>query len=495
MSKNINIDYIGVVKENNGAYKFEQMPILESLELKIQLQAMCKNPNRTLLDMQDAFAMQVKTENKVYNYCLPYSYSSAYIDYYIFYPELKTYETYQADRDAKIQEITDLIKNYEIPEDDKAKRIKEKVSEYDLSLKEAFLQEAVRYINAMDFTATCSYLRTLDSVKMFSHESARWTTKLYHINEDLIITVLTNFGYGSSARFFVNVCYKGIDLLPYSATVNYYYAKMQDIIKCTRNYIPCRESWLTALVFVADLSNKAKAGIDEFAHNWIRNEVTEMMDGLRYIKHEPKRALDNILKNKLSDTCTLVAVRNMNEDEDNTYKAYPHELALVFKMEKISNALCLLEKLKEASIIYEQANQAIEDIKELNIVIAPEIKDAIERLNNEVHSRETELAQTQIELAKAEETKDPLVNQLDEIFCWLLKRRPYLDYWRHRMLQDSLRKSYARKYPEYTAAIKLVDDLSKKCAAAQKDIYYRKQFMARLQKCYTNIANAKLVAA
>lgn len=49
--KEINIDYIGVVTENNGVYTFEQVPIIKSLEIKEQLRAMCENPNRTLQDM------------------------------------------------------------------------------------------------------------------------------------------------------------------------------------------------------------------------------------------------------------------------------------------------------------------------------------------------------------------------------------------------------------------------------------------------------------
>ena len=494
VTKKINIDYIGVVKEDNGAYKFEQMPIIESVELKETLKAMCNNPNRTLLDMQDAFAMQVNTENKVYNYCLPYSYSSAYIDYYIFYPELKTYETYQADKDAKIQEITALVKNDEILEDDKAKRIKNNIQEYDQLLKDSFLSKAIRYIEAMDFTATCTHLRTLDSVKMFSHESARWTDNLYHINEDLIITVRTNFAYGSSARFFVNVCYKGIDLLTYTDIVKYYYANMQDIIQCTRNYTPARESWQTALAFVADLSNKTKAGIDEFAHNWIRNEVTEMMDRLQHIKREPKLALDNIIGNS-SDIIGLESVRNITADEIQTYKTYPDEFALIFKVEKISNALALLAKLKEASIIYEDAISAIEEIKELNIAIAPEIKEAMERLKNELDVRQKELAQIENELDEAEKKKAPWANRFDEISIWLLKRKPRPDYWSHRMFMDNLRKSYTRKYPEYAVAIERSKELAEKRANAKKDIRYRELFMERLQKCYNSIADAGLLAA
>ena len=42
MKRQINIDYIGVVKENNGSYTYEQIVIQKSRELLTALDAMCK---------------------------------------------------------------------------------------------------------------------------------------------------------------------------------------------------------------------------------------------------------------------------------------------------------------------------------------------------------------------------------------------------------------------------------------------------------------------
>ena len=89
MATQINMDYIGVVKEHSGTYKFEQIPIIKSLEIKEQLRAMCENPNRTLLDMQGAFAMKFKTDKQGYKCCLPYSYDDSYINW-VFYPQIKS---------------------------------------------------------------------------------------------------------------------------------------------------------------------------------------------------------------------------------------------------------------------------------------------------------------------------------------------------------------------------------------------------------------------
>lgn len=484
MCKNINIDYIGVVKENNGEYKFEQVPIIESIELKRQLRAMCKNPNRTLLDMQDAFAMQIKTDERDYDCCLPHTYLSAYIDY-VRYPKFKTYDAYQTDRDANIKDITALVNTYVISEDDKAKRIKDKIQEYDQLLKDSFLSKAIRYIEAMDFTATREHLNTLDSVKMSSHEFIGWTSMKYRINEDLTITVNSNFGYGASSYFFVNVCYKGVDLLLYSDTVNYYYANMQDIIANTRSYLEKRESWQHVLNDVACWSDKTRGGIEQFAYEWLKNEITEMMDRLQHIKREPKLVLDNIIGNS-SEREGLVSVRNITADEIQTYKAYPDELALIFKVEKISNALALLAKLKEASIIYEDAISAIEEIKELNITIAPEIQEAIERLNNEITAlKEQKLAPIELELSEIDDL--PIKKRVNEVYEWLQKRTS--------ISRDKLDNLYAKKLPGYAAVIDRINKLKERRSKIKTEINDRRRFMERLQKCYTNIADASLLAA
>ena len=95
MERKINIDYIGVVKENNGHYTYEQVDIQESKELFVTLDAMCKNPNRTVLEMQDCFAAHFGTKPQTaYDCCLPYDYDSSYIGY-VCLPEKMTIEQYR----------------------------------------------------------------------------------------------------------------------------------------------------------------------------------------------------------------------------------------------------------------------------------------------------------------------------------------------------------------------------------------------------------------
>lgn len=487
MEKEINRGYIGVVKEHNGAYKFEQVPIVESFEIKEQLRAMCENPNRTLLDMQEAFAMNIKTDKKAYACCMPYSYSSSYIDW-VRYPKIKTYNEYQTDKQAQINEIEDAVrKDVYVPQSEKEQKIKERTEKYEQSLKDEFLRAALRYIETMDFTVTKARVEAMGAVKMSSHEYIGWTAMEYRINKDLTIKVMTNFGYGSSSYFFVNVCYKGIDLLPYAQTVNYYYARMQDIIAHTRSYRAERDSWHIALDFVANLSDRTRIGLEKLVCEWLHNEITEMIAGLKGIKQNPHKALKGIIEHG-TDVGNLVSVRCISGAEMRKYRAYPDELALVFKMEKISNALRLLEKLEQAATIYPDATQAIWTIKELNLAIVPEISRAIEEINCQLNSLQDRLRPITEKLFNLSVQK----KEQDEMAYAVYER------WNRRtsdLTWNEFIKAYNDKHKELAMLQNAIQQLSDRKKDIETEIFDRKSFVERLQKCYAAIARAELLAA
>lgn len=482
MEKQINMDYIGVVKEYNGGYKFEQIPIVKSLEIKEQLKAMCKNPNRTLLDMQEAFAMQFKTDKQGYGCCLPYSYDDSYINY-VFYPQIKSYEKYHADKQAQI----DAIKS-DINKGILCGSVSTLQTQYEQHLKDEFLHDALRYIETKDFITTCKQIKAMDTVKMSSHEAIGWATMVHQINKDLTIKVLTNFGYGTSSYFFVNVCYKGIDLLPYAQTVNYYYANMQDIIAHTRTYRADRNSWHIALDFVANLSDRTQAGLEKLAYEWFRNEITEMIAGLKNIKQDSKKMLDRVAENRLRNLGNLISVRSMSDQEVAKYKVYPEELALLFKVEKISNALSLLKKLEQAAEIYPDSIQAIQTIKELNQSIVPEIIESVEVINHQIGSLQEKLKPIDVALANADAQKKELDEHANAVYARLQKQNPELKW-------DTFKTMYNKKHPELTAVENTIKQLTEKRQKLKTEISDRQSFLARLQRCYNDIVRADLLAA
>lgn len=87
-------------------------------------------------------------------------------------------------------------------------------------IKNEYVRKIRRCIYAMD------YYKALPSVKtsslMYFSENIGWYRPDYTITDNVQISVRTNFCYGRSAYFHVNLNYKGINILPYSDIVVYF---------------------------------------------------------------------------------------------------------------------------------------------------------------------------------------------------------------------------------------------------------------------------------
>lgn len=485
MNQEINRDYIGVVKENDGVYSYERIDIQKSDELLNKLKAMANNPNRTVLDLQECFEMHFKHSKKqAYDCCLPYSYSSSYIGC-VCYPQMLRFDEYKAGK-RQIEEqirrryaesgpfINQAMMPTEIAQEEKR---------YEEQLKSTFLTQAIRYVEAVDFTATSSKLKEQPTIRMMSHEKIGWKEILYKISKDLDIKVMTNFGYGSSSYFFVNVCYKGIDLLPYSQLVRYYYAQMADIIAYTRSYNTERESWLVALDFVADIGNRTQQGDSSFAHNWLEHEITEMLEGLNKIRQNPKRVLEDVKDRKIKSD-GLCSVRNLFGNDLERYQIYPEELAIVFKAEKITNALRFIDKLQKAKTIYQPAEDAIRIIQHHNREIASEIEENIEKIHREIDELQAQLDKKNIEL----DVCSKAIMKHEEALDTLYEKNPDT-------ARQKIRQAYAIQFPEYTRLQEEQALLERTVSKLERNLYYRRNFMTRLQQCHTHIAEAGLLAA
>lgn len=485
MNQEINRDYIGVVKENDGVYSYERIDIQKSDELLNKLKAMANNPNRTVLDLQECFEMHFKHSKKqAYDCCLPYSYSSSYIDY-VGYPQMLKFDEYKEGK-RKIEEqirqryakrkpfINQAMMPTEIAQEEKR---------YEEQLKSTFLTQAIRYVEAVDFTATSSKLEEQPTIRMMSHEKIGWKEMLYKISKDLDIKVMTNFGYGASSYFFVNVRYKGIDLLPYSQLVRYYYARMADIIAYTRSYNTERKSWQVALDFVADIGNRAQQGDSSFAHDWLEHEITEMLEGLNYIQQNPKVVIEEV-KNRKTESDGLYSVYNISGNDLQSYQIYPDELAIVFRAEKITNALRFIDKLQRAGSIYQPAREAIQTIKNHNRQIASEIEEnmgkihcGIDKLRAQLNEKNNELDVCSKAIMKHEEALDTLYEKNPDT------------------ARQKIRQAYAIQFPEYTRLQEEQALLERTVSQLERNLYYRRNFMTRLQQCHKHIAEAGLLAA
>ena len=453
----VNVDYIGVVRKSaDNRFDYIKVPIEnEHKELLGILKDMIANPNMTVLDMQGHFNQVFRNTPAGYNYCYPYSYLSSYI-YGAHYPTSYTYQEYQ----DKLQECND-----------RESRTK--------SLKEKFEKESRRYIQALCYNKKIEHLKQDDRNKMFSSENIGWTNYEYEINSDIQFRLKTNFGYGMSSYFLVNLTYKGIDILPYSTMVTYYYANMADIIRYTRLYDPQPDSWNIALDFVTRTTNEAIANPSAFAHHWIMNEIQMLMTGLKRFAENRSAAFNSILCKK--EIGGLIMVRNINQSEEKQYKIYPYETELAKQAEKITGALDILTNLESLSEIFPEISHSIQTIKDLNIDLLPSFIRGIEEIGNEIERRQSVV----IGLEKELELLEQFCKPHDDLIQKLKKEKEAQTG--KSVFSHQIREEYYKEHMDYKEKYDKLQELQCVIRRKKDDIWNRKRFVMQIESCVDKI--------
>lgn len=492
MNEKININYVGVVKENNGSYTYEQVVIKQSEGLINALTAMVENPNRTVLDLQDCFRSHFgRYPRTMFNYCLPYSYDASYIGC-ITLPKMISADVYQQNKRNTInnarKEEEDRAKSnsmYVVTTESIAQYINKCVAAWNEDLKREFMREAMRYIKAVDFAATIDCIKRDSTVKMFSHENVGWTTLNHQISDDLVVSISTNFGYGASSYFLLNVSYKGIDLLPYSHLVKYYGANIAEIKRCSRSYYAQRDNWALAMDFVAEMSSQAKAGELSFARNWLKSEIDEMMSRLYAINANPLSSLKSISAGSAT-LRGLCSVRIASNGEKSQMKLYPEEMAMVFKTSKLTAALDLIDKLQKAGEIYEPALEAVDKIIDINRLLVPELEKWLAKIATKLEQLTATLNQYNESMSSIKSMIGKHEEQIAAIFK--ADANPQKSLY-------NIAAAYRKNHPEFGVLEQRRDDLSGKISDTNSRIGDYNNFNRILRNCYHRIEEESLLCA
>lgn len=464
----INKDYIGVVSElANKKMSYTQVLIENKHKGLISiLNDMIDNPNKTVLDLQTHFTKEFRQADhqEFYNFCYPYAYNSSYIGG-IHYPKIYSYDEYKtAISDYKISlQSRNVQGNIEL-------MVKTEIC----NKKKSFYNQVNRYISAYYFSKKLLELKSNPANKMFSSEAIGWTNYQYKVNDDIIVTVKSNFGYGGSSYFFVNLTYKGIDILPYSDSVKYYHAKMVDLIRYTRLYCTERKSWNIALDFVTETVNDAVQDEASFVQKWIVNEVEEMMRNLETLARDPKYIFDMAMKN--TDVKGLSSVRIISNSEIKLFKIYQRESLIAFQAEKISNSLLLLEKLKALAPIYSKVTESIDRIIEINTDLFPQFQKAISDIEKEIDKRTKDLDNDEEKKESLEVKNKEHFDKIQEIMEESLENNTFT-------YEHKVREKYIEENPSFGIDYKEIQNLIVSINKKRNDIYYRKAFVTSLRKC------------
>lgn len=462
----ISKDYVGVVSVEDNKLKYSQVPIKhENYDLIDELGKMLRNPDKLFSDMYGYFMKVFPMAVKSYNYCYPAQY-------------IKTYVLCACIDDREIKKINELREKLRcIKNADEIKKIKEDIDSIEKDIKLPFFKSVQRYIFATNYYNTEYLIRNNRKYVMWSTENIGWTQYDYSINEDISCFVRTNFCFGSVSYFFVNLMYKGIELLPYSAIVTYYYANMIEFVRYTRKFWVRRESWYVALNFVVDIANKAIENEKEFIEEWIPKEIEQMMGGLRDIDKDAHGFMQKIIKYNREESPVF---RNISANEIEIYKVHPQEMEIAFKAEKITGALFLLEKLTKLKKIYPRVVQVMKEIKEMNKRILPVINDCIDKIEREIKPLQKEIDDYQKEIDGLE---DEYAENFKEVEA--IREQKY----EAPVLKNKKKalEEYDNLHPDFKKICDNISDIESKIYVIEKEIKLRRNFSTQLEKCKDRI--------
>lgn len=485
----INVDFIGIVRKSGDGFIYEELQIPRShQETMERLKSMVEDDKMTACEMSVFFDAGFPIKND-FNYCYPNNYWDVnYGPSAGAYPEFTSRDDYQ-----KVLDLEESKLREELTSDGKKTRdeIEAEVDKHIKRLiavaKEGFYARCEYYLNAFDYSSLRKQINHDHSVKMYSTEVigeyAPTSTMTFSLTSDISFSLHTNFRFGNSSCFFLKMCYKGVQLLFYSDYVKYFYANAVDIVRYTKHFDPLRENWPTALKFVAEYSTKANQTPGRFEEEFINGQVSILVNGLRDIMEgrvSVKSHIDNMTK--FAQESKYIGLRTISGSDRAAFKVYPEEMDLIFKSEKITGALDLLESMKDFSSITSVVEGAISEIQVMNRTIAPrlegsirEVESALDRLNR------------RIEYLTAEENR--LTSLIEPYWA---ERAAFLEKVDRTICPEPLKK-FEEDHPEYVKLSKDKESISAERVKLSQERTFRTSYRDRLQHCLDKVNASGLI--
>ena len=481
----VNIDYICIVTSDGVHQKYQEYPIQKSQDIIDELQRIAADERLTKVDIQEAFHSHFN-EKKSYNFCYPWGYFDTCYDYYFgggAYPQTFSQKEFdEVNQKHKIKYIETAKQAYPDDAERAAKYSSRLYREYLEREKKCYCDDCVNYIYAFDYYRTIDNIKADATIKMFSTEVigafGNMSNMRFPINDDLEFAVKTNFRYGWASRFYLNINYKGVDLIFYSDYVNYYYANAIDIVEYTRKYVSKRENWIEAFKFVEKYTNLAKDNPDSFVQKFIYGQVEMMMHDLQLLMNS-NDYLGGLIERTLQFAnydSAYIGLRHINGWEKEEYALHREEMEITFKMEKLSGALELLESMKKNAVIFPKLNAYIEEIKELNRSIASPLQSLINDLTTEISLLTLKIERIKAEINQVCELLSPYYDELEDA----TRGMPYSE-------SDAYRMNYKVEHHEYVALLNKKSNLVASKNETMSIIDYRNSYKDKLKKCLNTI--------
>ena len=496
--KTVNIDYLCIIREKNGKTAFETVSIPKSVELVTKLEGIVENSNASVLDMQAQMNLAFsEVERRSIDYVSPHSYASSFIDK-ARYPVVYTFESYN----EKLVEMKDRVtstfasKNESLQKENPVKYqaalkeyVEERLASYKTTLKQDYLRDSRRFICADNYTRTLSSARSMGDVRMYSTDTRGWSDFDYRVTDEISIHLGTNFAYGSSSYFRLILRYKGIEILPYSYMVKYYFANLRDLLRYTRLYDVAHDSWNIAFAFVEETANLASASAQQFLEKWVLNEVKEMVYGLHGILEDPAFHVRDMVNHagKRAE-CGYLSVRNMCSNEKSCYGVYPEEMTMAIQAEKLTGALDFLGNLTALSKLIPDIEGFISEIKTMAVAIVPGLDAMVERIVAKVAARQEEKAGKELDLVAVRKALEPYEDAIDRLYeARTEQQRGYS--------RTVFAAQYARDHKDYAEKKAAAEQLESAISKLAEEIRMRESFRKNLLECRQRVSDAGLISA
>lgn len=441
MKRQINIDYIGVVRKEGENYLYEEREIANNQELIDKLQAIAEDYTKSILDMQacmhEVFGDAPKPVHRV---ALPENYDTLFV-LPAKYPDFIDEEQYE----NECQKVAESVCEEDAPEE---------LKEHNRERKEEFLAAALRYIYATAFATAEAELAKDEGVVLYSHERLGWTRWKYSPSKDIVIALNTTFGMGVSSNTYLDIKYKGRRLTAYSLLIQHYKADAFVLGMNTRSYISERDNWSKLLPLICDICQRAQQSSYDLVEKWVKDDVDTFVCGLKEIVTNPASVLAAMHDNPSKIGC-VYGVENMLQKDGDMLERYPVESAELFKARKLSDALHFTKSLREWADIYPSAAEVAEYIEEQCRLIMEELPTLIARQQQKI---------------------DKLNQRLDPITATWLEIKERLD-------ED----------PENAENLISQGRLDERIDTILNEIIARDSFIKSLQQCYAQIAKSGIL--
>ena len=461
----INKDYILCIEENDNGLSLRREYIdCSSKDLIRSLESKINNKEYSVYQLEnELYSSLPQSMTTGYNYLYPYGYDESYVEG--VYPGV-------------------FIANINKEASDHSGR------EYASDLKQRFVDQVKRYIYAMDYQRTMNALSMRNEVKMYSLEMMGWNEFNFNINDDIKAIVRTNFGYGSSSYFTLKLQYKGIDIIPYTHIVNYYYAHMIELIRCTQNYSPSRDNWETAMGYIADAAN-ISSDPTSFIQKYIVGECKTMIEKLKELNKDARCFCENLMQREHNGNDLLYVVDADNYNKE-VFSIYPDEFSFTKRCEKTSGALNFLENMRFRTEYFPEFQNFIDELIEMNLNLIPEIDERAQIIEDEIQISERKKQVQKNELDKVDGMIAPHKEEINKIVEQRKKEKGVVDGVTLILLSRNVEEEYLNNHSDYKDLCNNRSNISKEISCINLDIDRRKNFIKKMLECKSLIQEKAL---